>query len=610
MDTTRAQQQALDDELVAPADHLNIGKSNLRLSSTLKSKESTLQVVLDALKLTPFYNAFEISADVPEIYMQEFWVTVSKHHSLLHFKLNGKSHTVNVDNFRDMLKICPKLPGQQFEEPPLEEDIISFIRDLGHTGEIKFLSDVNVYHMHQPWRSFAAIINKCLSGKTTALESLHLLRAQILWGMYHNKKVDYVYLLWEDLVFQVENKNSKKNNDIRRLLKLLKEKRIKSLAKGDKADKKKQPAETFIDKGLIMLSDVPLTEAEQLKLVIERSKTQTHSSPASDSGRDEGTGKSSDREDDDEVSLNDDANDDAQDNDNQDDENQDDDDDEQTDSDNDGDDFVHPNDEEVQGTNTEEEDIIEEATHEDDEVNELYGDVNVNLEGRDTVMMDAPLPNVQATQETEDTYVILTASINPDGQQHSSSMSSNFVSNMLNPRPDTGIDSIFYTKANSLVDVPVTTIAEPPLVFATNLPPPPTPLITHMQQTLVPTPTTVSSSSLQHLPNFGSLFGFDHRLKTLETDFSEFKQTNQFAEVVSSIPGIVEAYLANKMHETIKTAVQLQSERLIDEAQAENPDFLNKLDDNINKIIKDQVKEQVKAQVSKILLKIEKLVND
>ncbi|GJX06268.1 hypothetical protein Tco_0194200 [Tanacetum coccineum] len=32
--------------------------------------------------------------------------------------------------------------------------------------------------------------------------------------MYHNKQVDYVYLLWEDLVFQVENKNSKKNNDM------------------------------------------------------------------------------------------------------------------------------------------------------------------------------------------------------------------------------------------------------------------------------------------------------------------------------------------------------------------------------------------------------------
>ncbi|GJX61493.1 hypothetical protein Tco_0294393 [Tanacetum coccineum] len=102
--------------------------------SILKSKEPTLQVALDALKLTPFHNAFEISADVPEIYMQEFWVTVSRHHSSLSFKLNGKGHTINVDNFRDMLKIFPKLPGQIFEEPPLKEEILSFIRDLGHTG--------------------------------------------------------------------------------------------------------------------------------------------------------------------------------------------------------------------------------------------------------------------------------------------------------------------------------------------------------------------------------------------------------------------------------------------------------------------------------------------
>ncbi|GJQ99299.1 hypothetical protein Tco_0522284 [Tanacetum coccineum] len=60
------------------------------------------------------------------------------------------------------------------------------------------------------------------------------------------------------------------------------------------------------------------------------------------------------------------------------------------------------------------------------------------------------------------------------------------------------------------------------------------------------------------------------------------------------------------MHETVKTVVQLQSERLRDEAQAKKADFLNKLEDNIKKIIK----EQVKAQVSKILPKSEKLVND
>ncbi|GJW26159.1 hypothetical protein Tco_0039970, partial [Tanacetum coccineum] len=224
--------------------------------------------------------------------------------------------------------------------------------------------------------------------------------------------------------------------------------------------------------------------------------------------------KSSDEDDNDEVNVS---------------EHEDDDDDERTESDNDGEDFVHPkfstHDDEAR--QEEEEEMVEEATHEEDEANELYRDVNVNLEGRDTMMTDAPLPNVQATQETKDTHVILTATINPEGQQQISSMSVDFVSNMLSPRPDTGIDIIFTlnTEATSLVDVPVTTIVEPPLMSATTLPPPPTPLITHMQQTPIPTPTTIPSSSLQDPLNFGSLFGFDHRLNTLETDFSEFKQT-------------------------------------------------------------------------------------
>ncbi|GJR18576.1 hypothetical protein Tco_0967103 [Tanacetum coccineum] len=265
--------------------------------------------------------------------------------------------------------------------------------------------------------------------------------------------------------------------------------------------------------------------------------------------------------------------------------------------------------EEVQGVNIEGEAMDEAANNEKDKGNELYRDLNVNLEGRDVEMTDDQPTNVQITQVTEDTHVIITPVI-PEGQQQSSSVSSGFISNMLNPRLDRIIDSIFNTEATSLVDVPVTTIAKPPLVFATTLPSPPTPLITHMQQTPFPIPTTAPSTSLQDLPNFGSLFGFDHRLKTLETNFSEFKQMNQFAAAVSSILDIVDAYLENKMNDAVKKVVQLQSDRLRDEAQAKNEDFLNKLDDNIKKIIKEQFKEQDMAQVSNILPKIEKTINE
>ncbi|GJW03488.1 uncharacterized mitochondrial protein-like protein [Tanacetum coccineum] len=56
-----ADQIALDDALVAPADRLKIGKCNLRLSSDVTSKEATLQVVYDVLKITPFYKAFQVT---------------------------------------------------------------------------------------------------------------------------------------------------------------------------------------------------------------------------------------------------------------------------------------------------------------------------------------------------------------------------------------------------------------------------------------------------------------------------------------------------------------------------------------------------------------------
>ncbi|GJR55974.1 hypothetical protein Tco_1406495 [Tanacetum coccineum] len=128
--------------------------------------------------------------------------------------MNKKNYSFDLETFRDMLQICPKLPGQNFEDPPFEEEILAFIRELGYPGDIKLHSDVKVDTLYQPWRTFETIINKCLSGKATGLDQLRLYRAQIIWGMYNQKNVDYVYLLWEDLVYQIENKVEKRNKDM------------------------------------------------------------------------------------------------------------------------------------------------------------------------------------------------------------------------------------------------------------------------------------------------------------------------------------------------------------------------------------------------------------
>ncbi|GJS16543.1 hypothetical protein Tco_0411015 [Tanacetum coccineum] len=133
MSITKEQQQALDDALVPREQRLRIGNCNYRLSTTFKPKEPTFQVALDVLSLTPFYQAFLISASVPAIYMYEFWAIVSFHKQCIKFKLNKKNHSFDLETFRDTLLICPNLPGQKFLDPPFEEEILAFIRKLSYT---------------------------------------------------------------------------------------------------------------------------------------------------------------------------------------------------------------------------------------------------------------------------------------------------------------------------------------------------------------------------------------------------------------------------------------------------------------------------------------------
>ncbi|GJT63024.1 hypothetical protein Tco_1006557 [Tanacetum coccineum] len=167
MSSITAQQTKLDLELVPKEKRLDNGKCNGRLNLGKIQRDPTFQVVLDALALTPCYSTFLITADIDK----------------------RKRFKLTLEVFRDIFKIFPRVQGQEFDALPTDEEI-----------------------MHQPWRTFAALIDRSLSGKTTGLDKLRLSRAQILWGVYHQKNVDYVELLWEDFIYQIDNKAYKKQD--------------------------------------------------------------------------------------------------------------------------------------------------------------------------------------------------------------------------------------------------------------------------------------------------------------------------------------------------------------------------------------------------------------
>ncbi|GJU74665.1 copia protein [Tanacetum coccineum] len=381
-----------------------------------------------------------------------------------------------------------------------KEEALSFIRELGHSREIKCITDVIVDHLHQPWRTFASIINKCICGK--------------------------------ELAYQIDNKDSKKQDKMfyPRFTKIIIHYFLKKEAYQAKKDvpltkkpstnpkptRKKALVKADRGKRLNVLSEVALSEAAQLKEI------------SVDSGE----------EDDEDDNEDDEGNDDGDDSDVNDD---DDDDDSQ---------FNEEHKEE------EEENVDEFTNKEDDEEElddgeELYKDVNVNLRKEEVEMTDDDQSGADQHNKTK-------------GPIQSSSVSSYFIEKLLNfenvSPSDNEIASLMDTtvhheepsgQTSTLFTVPIT-------VIPTTIPPPPhffNPL--PQQATPTPTPTTSeATTSFPALPDFSSIFKFNDIVTKLETDLSEMKQDDQYAQAISSIPAIVDRYINNKLGEAIHKAIQ------------------------------------------------------
>ncbi|GJX52049.1 integrase, catalytic region, zinc finger, CCHC-type containing protein [Tanacetum coccineum] len=150
------------------------------LETTIPHKEETCQVVIDLVKNSSCFKAFTISADVLEIFMQQFWYSIKKVPGTdsYEFLLANKKCVVNADVFRTILDICPIVEGVNFTDVPDDDATLAFLIKLGYKGPLYKHTNMFVDHMHQPWRTLVAIINKCLSAKTASNDKLHKRRDQ------------------------------------------------------------------------------------------------------------------------------------------------------------------------------------------------------------------------------------------------------------------------------------------------------------------------------------------------------------------------------------------------------------------------------------------------
>nr|GEU95386.1 hypothetical protein [Tanacetum cinerariifolium] len=230
MNPIATQQADLDNALVLSKKRLKIERCIARIAFTKPQKEETYQVTLEALKLSPCYPAFQITAEVPTIYMHQFWNTIKKigKTDAYDFKLDKKKCRVDTNVFCT-LKFVSKTKDYQKYGALIPDGMIN--QDIKDSKAYKtYLDYVNVKVPPKKARKF----------KKTASSKLKTIPAS-------------------------PKEPTQKDTP------------HKSVSK------KKAQTKTNRGKGIELLSDVALLEDAQLKKTLRKSKKKTHKLQASGS---------------------------------------------------------------------------------------------------------------------------------------------------------------------------------------------------------------------------------------------------------------------------------------------------------------------------------------
>ncbi|GKB57686.1 hypothetical protein Tco_0913872, partial [Tanacetum coccineum] len=231
-------------------------------------------------------------------------------------------------------------------------------------------------------------------------------------------------------------------------------------------------------------------------------------------------------------------------------------------------------------------------------------------------------------QVIEDAHVTLTSLQKTKSSKQSSSVSSDFASKflILENVPQT-IDEVASmmnvkshqeessTQAPSIFTIPETAIPKTATTHATIVPPTIS-MITPLPQLMTPTPAPITASTttlISALPDFSSLFGFDQRVSTLETELSQLKQADLSAQVLkfvkSQLPTMIDELLSTRIRYATRTALESYTKEFEKKAQEERKLYIDVVEKSVKDIIKDEVKTTslVDFELKKILIdKLEK----
>ncbi|GJR30048.1 hypothetical protein Tco_1106280 [Tanacetum coccineum] len=154
-------------------------------------------------------RALTAIVDVPTVYLQQFWRTVSKvpdTEDTIKFMLDTQQFTYTKDMFRDTLQLPVETPKNPFVTPANIHTIEAFMNRVGYQGVVDKVSAFFTKNLAQPWQTMFKVFNRCLTTRTSGHDQTKINILQLFHDVLNRTHVDYAALLWWDFMNNVFQK--------------------------------------------------------------------------------------------------------------------------------------------------------------------------------------------------------------------------------------------------------------------------------------------------------------------------------------------------------------------------------------------------------------------
>ncbi|GJZ54319.1 hypothetical protein Tco_0609204 [Tanacetum coccineum] len=155
------------------------------------------QILLDH----PLSYALTATVDVPAVYLQQFWRTLSKvsnTEDTIKFLLDTQQFTFTVDMFQDTLHLLVETLDTPFVTPANIHTIEAFMNRVGYQGVVDKVSAFFTKNLAQPWQTMFKVFNRCLTTSTSGHDQTKINILQLFHVVVNRTNVDYAGLWLEE----------------------------------------------------------------------------------------------------------------------------------------------------------------------------------------------------------------------------------------------------------------------------------------------------------------------------------------------------------------------------------------------------------------------------